>query len=145
MDNSTVENVIRSLVKELITEEKIMKIFKEEIHEQLEYYFDQALAREAEGMVRKFSDDLITRKLDEVLGNRVLVSDGFGSRKEYADFNTYVTDYIGRQVKNSYDVERKVADIVKKRLDQYCKEVVAESNSELANKVIKKIAENKGK
>ena len=145
MDTSTVENVIRSLVKELITEEKIEEIFKEEIHEQLEYHFDRALASEAEKMVRKFCDDLITRKLDEVLGQRVLVNDGFGSRKEYADFNTFVTNYIGMQVKSSYDLERKVANMVRDRLDKYCKEVVAESNNELANKVIEKIAADKGK
>lgn len=145
MDNSTIETVLRGLLKELIDEEKITMIIEREVGERFEYHFERALESKAAEMVEKFSADVIADKLDEVLGKRVLVNDGFGSRKEYADFNTFVTDYIGRQVKSSYDLERKVADIVRKRLDNYCKEVVAESNNELANKVIEKIAADKGK
>ena len=141
MDNSMLEQ----LVRELVSEEKIEQIIRSVVSDRLEYYFERALESKAEEMVSAFSDELITKKLDELLGRKVLINDGFGSRKEYADFESFVTDYIGRQVKNSYELERKVQQMVKERLDRYCKEVVNEANRDLTGKVFEKIAEDKGK
>ena len=141
MDNG----VLEQLVKELVSEEKINTIVRDVVAKRLEYHFDHALASEAERIVSKLSDELIIKKLDDLLGKKVLINDGFGSRKEYADFDAFVTDYIGRQVKNSYELERKVQQMVKERLDRYCKEVVNEANRDLTGKVFEKIAEDKGK
>ena len=139
MENS----VIESIIKDLISEEKIEEVLREEIRSRIDYHFDKILEKEAERMVKKFSDELIVKKLDELLGRKVLINDGFGSRKEYADFDAFVTDYIGRHVKSSYELERKVQQMVKDRLERYCKEVVSEANCDLTEKVIEKIANDK--
>ena len=136
-------NMLESIIKELVSEEKVEDILREEIRKRIEYHFDNVLKQEAERMVEKFSNDLITKKLDKLLGKKILINDGFGSRKEYADFDAFVTDYIGRQVKSSYELERKVQSMVKERLERYCKEVVSENNRALAKKVIEKIANDK--
>lgn len=138
MENGMLEN----LIKELVPEKKIDEVIGHVVRERLEYEFDQALQEKAREMVNEFSDKLILKKLDDLLGKQVITNDGFGSRKEYADFDSFVTNYIGRMVKSNYDLERKVASMVKDRLDRYCKEVVAESNRDLAKKVFEKIADD---
>jgi len=130
-------NLVLEAIKSLITEEQLDDAIRSIVAERMEYKVERAIKDEAERIAREYCDKKIEDILADVFGNEVNLDDGFSGRRGYKTFEEFVRDYVGSECRKQWNMERRVQDMVKKRVEEVCKQVVAENESNLANKAMK--------
>lgn len=130
-------NMIIEAIKSIITEEQIDNAIRCAVSEKFTYRIESAIRDEAESIARQYCDKKIEEVLADIFGKSVNLDDGFGGRRGYKTFEEYVRDYVGQECRKQWNMERKVQDMVKKRVEEVCKKVVAENEANLADKAMR--------
>ena len=136
-------NLVLEAIKSLITEEQLDGAIRSIVAERMSYSIERAIREEAEKIAIKYCDEKIESVLADIYGRMVNLDDGFGGRKGYETYEEFIRNYVGTQCRNQWNMERKVQDMVKKRVEEVCKKVVAENESNLADKAMKILAGGK--
>lgn len=134
------KNLVLEAIKSLITEEQIDDAIRVIVADRMNYSIEREIVGEAKRIAREYCDRKIEDTLADIFGRQVNLDDGFGNRRGYKTFEEYVREYVGTQCKQQWNLERKVQDMVKKRVEEVCKKVVAENEANLADKAMKIIA-----
>jgi hypothetical protein len=127
-------------IKSLITEEQIDNAIDAAVRERMNYRISQAIEMEASEIAKEYCDKKIIDVLDSIFGKQVNTDDGFGYARGYKSFEEYVKEYIGKNVRNQYDMERKVRRMVDEKITAICKKVVEQNNADLADKAMRMLA-----
>lgn len=130
-------NMIIEAIKSLITEEQIDDAIRSIVAERMNYKVERAIENEAERIAREYCDEKIESVLADIFGRTVNLDDGFSGKRGYKTFEDFVRDYVGTECRKQWNMERRVQDMVKKRVEEVCKQVVAENESNLADKAMK--------
>ena len=130
-------NLFLEAIKSLITEEQIDDAIRSIVAERMQYNVERTIKNEAERIAREYCDEKIESVLADIYGRTVNLDDGFSGRRGYKTFEEFVRDYVGSECRKQWNMERKVQDMVKKRVEEVCKQVVAENESNLADKAMK--------
>lgn len=130
-------NLVLDAIKSLITEEQIDDAIRSIVAERMNYKVERAIENEAERIAREYCDEKIESVLADIYGRTVNLDDGFGGRRGYKTFEDFVRDYVGTECRKQWNMERRVQDMVKKRVEEVCKQVVAENEANLADKAMK--------
>lgn len=133
-------NLVLEAIKSLITEEQIDNAIRCAVSEKFTYRIDEAIKNEAESIARQYCDKKIEEVLADLFGKSVNLDDGFGGRRGYKTFEEYVRDYVGQECRKQWNMERNVKRMVESRIEEVCKKVVAENESNLADKAMKILA-----
>ena len=134
------KNLVLEAIKSLITEEQIDDAIRVIVADRMNYSIEREIVGEAKRIAREYCDRKIEDTLADIFGRQVNLDDCFGNRRGYKTFEEYVREYVGTQCKQQWNLERKVQDMVKKRVEEVCKKVVAENEANLADKAMKIIA-----
>ena len=132
--------MIVEAIKSLITEEQIDAAIKAVVRERLEYEFSRALENEASRVAHAYTEKKIEAVLDEIFGRDIVTEDGWSNRKEYASFEQYVKDYVREKCSSQWGMESKVKRLIENKIEEVCKQVVAENNADLADKAMRRLA-----
>ena len=141
-DNS----VLESIVRELVSEEDIREIIHDEIRSRLNRYeFTEAIRKTAMEIVRENGETWIREKVAETLNGKVRLDDGWGNVKEMGTFEDYVRKSLRDQCMSSWNMERKLREMVDERLKKIAQDIVSRHIKEdLQNEVLEKLAEEYG-
>ena len=131
------KDLVVEAMKQLITEEQIDNAIRNVVADQLNYRVERAIKEKAESIAREYCDKKIEDVLKDLYGKEVNLDDGFCGRKGYKSFEEFVRDYVGEQCRKQWNMERKVQDMVKKRVEEVCKKVVEENEADLADKAMR--------
>lgn len=129
-------NLVLEAIKSLITEEQIDDAIRVIVSERMQYSMERAIRETAERMAIDYCNEKIEDVLTDIYGRRVNIDDGFNNRKGYKTFEEFIRDYVGTQCRQQWNMERRVQDMVKKRVEEVCKKVVAENEANLADKAM---------
>ena len=129
-------NLILEAIKSLITEEQLDGAIRSIVAERMKYNVERTIKNEAERIAREYCDEKIESVLADIYGRTVNLDDGFGGRRGYKTFEDFVRDYVGSECRKQWNMERRVQDMVKKRVEEVCKQVVAENEDNLADKAM---------
>ena len=130
-------NLVLEAIKSLITEEQIDNAIRVIVSERMQHSVERAIRETAERMARDYCDKQIEDVLADIYGREVNLDDGFGGRRGYKTFEEYVRDYVGQECRKQWNMERKVQDMVKERVEEVCKKVVEENEADLAGKAMR--------
>lgn len=130
-------NLVLEAIKSLITEEQIDNAIRVIVSERMQHSVERAIRETAERMAMDYCNKQIEDVLADIYGREVNLDDGFGGRRGYKTFEEYVRDYVGQECRKQWNMERKVQDMVKKRVEEVCKKVVAENEANLADKAMR--------
>lgn len=129
-------NLVLEAIKSLITEEQIDDAIRIIVSERMQYSMERAIRETAERMAIDYCNEKIEDVLTDIYGRRVNIDDGFNNHKGYKTFEEFIRDYVGTQCRQQWNMERRVQDMVKKRVEEVCKKVVAENEANLADKAM---------
>ena len=134
------KNLVLEAIKSLITEEQLDNAIRSVVAESMNYNVERAIREEAERVAKNYCDRKIEDTLADIYGRQVNLDDGFSGRRGYKTFEEFVRDYVGSECRKQWNMERKVQDMVRKRVEEVCKKVVAENEANLADKAMKILA-----
>jgi len=141
------QEFIKSIIKELVTDQMIESCVKDVVDEKIEYMFDyqvkSSVERKINEVVSDKSDGYIREAVEQVINGKVNVNDGWGSNIVYGSFEDLVRKKIAEKLNDGWNVERKVKDAVDAKIKAICEEVKKNHVDNMAEQVIERLGKEK--
>ena len=137
------KDMIKSLLRELITDDVLNECIKAEVARQVdetfEYEFNRRIAKRIDEVIRDKADSYIISAVEQAISGKVRTDDGWGNSKTYGSFEDLVRARIGSKLNDGWNVERKVRDAVDARIKKLCDQVRKEHVDNMAEQVIERL------
>ena len=145
MEMSNGNNVMRDLIRELITEEDVQKAIRETVSEvvleQITSYTIKEVVREViMGFVQEKGEAYLRETVETIVSQPVRLDDGWGNVKEMGSFEDYVRKSLYSQCMRQWDMERKLREAVDGKLKKIAEDIVKKHiNDDLQGEVIEEL------
>ena len=138
MSKDSTNNVLYDVVKDLISEEDIRDIIREEIAARLSSYQIEKIVRDAlMEYVHEKGEAYLRETVEKIVNGPVRLDDGWGNVKEMGSFEDYARKSLRDQCMSQWGMERKLREMVDAKLKKIAQDIVGRHIKEdLQNEVI---------
>lgn len=138
MSKDSTNNVLYDVVKDLISEEDIRDIIREEIAARLSSYQIEKIVRDAlMEYVHEKGESYLRETVEKIVNGPVRLDDGWGNVKEMGSFEDYARKSLRDQCMSQWGMERKLREMVDAKLKKIAQDIVGRHIKEdLQNEVI---------
>ena len=138
-----VKELLEQIVKGYVEDRTIAEMVEIAVDEKFDYEVRNAIERKVKQIVDDKADNYVRKAVEDVLGNDVCASDGWGSEERYESFDVFVKERIKKHFANQWEVKKTVRDIVEERIKQTCKKLLEQNADAIVNIVAGKIIEGR--
>lgn len=145
MEMSNGSNVVRDLIREIISEEDVQKAIRETVSEvvleQITNYTIKEVVREViMGFVKEKGEAYLRETVETIVNGPVRLDDGWGNVKEMGSFEDYVRKSLHTQCMNQWNMDRKLREAVDGKLKKIAEDIVKKHiNDDLQGEVIEEL------
>lgn len=136
--------IVEKLVNEKLNDNMIERIIEERVMDQFRYDMDKAIENEAHRIVHELGAKYIEEQIDQVIARGVRVDNGWGKPDTYESFDSFVRSEIERELKNTWQLERRVKETCEKVIKEVCKRYAEARMEPTINDVIDALAGGDG-
>lgn len=142
MSKNGTNNVLYDVVKDLISEEDIRDIIREEIAARLSSYQMEKIVRDAlMEYVHEKGEAYLRETVEKIVNGPVRLDNGWGDVKTFGSFEDYARKSLNDQCMSQWGMERKLRELVDAKLKKIAQDIVGRHIKEdLQDEVVAELA-----
>ena len=132
--------ILKDIVAEYITEERLNSIIREIIIKKLDYNLEQHIRKTAVDVLGEKTQEYVKEKVEAELVKPVKTNDGWGNIARYDSFEEFVKKEIAERLRNNWEIRTYAENFVKQMITDTARKIVKDfTDEELNERLLKQL------